>query len=227
MSEQNEAVDVAEETFIGDLVSMAVTEIKNMPKSWQELSEDEQGEVIERLQNRAKSAAGQAINIIASNNRPTVLANIESITFKAGIKAVLQVSPQAAHRHELADAEGCQVMLVIPHTEQMTENGEGMPEADKDQPELGLDEDSLFDEAMQTVKELNRVSISALQRKMKIGYNRAANLIEQLQRAGIVTEPDERGARSLVLRKDIPESEPENLVATVDQALDDSQKNAA
>ena len=192
MLDEINPVEVAEETFIGDLVSMALDEIKNVPKSWQELSEVDQGMVIDRLQSRVKTAASQAINIIASNNRPTVLANIESITFKAGIKAVLQVMPQAAHRHELADAEGCQVMIVIPHSEQITENGEGMPEADSDQPELGLDEDNLLDEALQTVKELDRVSISALQRKMKIGYNRAANLIEQLQRAGFVTEPDEK-----------------------------------
>tara|TARA_R110001599_G_scaffold339851_1_gene559752 strand:+ start:37762 stop:38103 length:342 start_codon:yes stop_codon:yes gene_type:complete len=111
------------------------------------------------------------------------------------------VSPHAHFRHELADAEGQSVMIVIPNADEILENGNGMPEADKDQPELGLDEDPLFDECLQTVREQGKVSISSVQRAMKIGYNRAANLVEQLQRAGWVTEPNKDGIRELVVEQ--------------------------
>lgn len=201
MSEQIEVAEIAEETFLGDLVSFVLEEMKYMPKQWALMSESEQGAVIERLDLRAKTIVKRAINILASQNRANVVAKIESITFKAGIKALLQVSPHAHFRHELADAEGQSVMIVIPNADEILENGQGMPEAEKDQPELGLDEDPLFDECLQTVRELGKVSISVVQRAMKIGYNRAANLVEQLQRAGWVTEADHNGVRELVVEK--------------------------
>lgn len=201
MSELNESVEIAEETFLGDLVTFVLDEIKHAPKAWQAMSESEQDSVIERLDARSKTIVSKAINILASKDRATVVAKIESITFKAGIKAVLQVSPHAVFRHELADAEGQAVMIVIPNAEEILENGNGMPQADRDQPELGIDEDPLFDECLQTVRELGRVSISSVQRAMKIGYNRAANLVEQLQRAGWVTEADYNGVRELVVKQ--------------------------
>tara|TARA_R110001599_G_scaffold339851_1_gene559751 strand:+ start:37492 stop:37761 length:270 start_codon:yes stop_codon:yes gene_type:complete len=89
MSELNEVVEIAEETFLGDLVTFVLDEIKHMPKHWALMSEAEQDSVIERLDARSKTIVSKAINILASQNRATCVAKIESITFKAGIKAVL------------------------------------------------------------------------------------------------------------------------------------------
>ncbi|MGE1076347.1 DNA translocase FtsK, partial [Pseudomonas fragariae (ex Marin et al. 2024)] len=45
--------------------------------------------------------------------------------------------------------------------------------------------DALYDEAVAFVLESRRASISAVQRKLKIGYNRAARMIESMENAGV------------------------------------------
>jgi len=60
------------------------------------------------------------------------------------------------------------------------------------------DADPLFDEAVQIVTETRRASISGVQRRLKIGYNRAARLVEEMERIGVVTSPDERGNREVL-----------------------------
>ncbi|EIW9953272.1 cell division protein FtsK [Campylobacter upsaliensis] len=62
--------------------------------------------------------------------------------------------------------------------------------------EGGLDE--LFEEAKRVVLEDKKTSISYLQRRLKIGYNRAANIIEQLSQMGILSEPDSKGQREIL-----------------------------
>jgi S-DNA-T family DNA segregation ATPase FtsK/SpoIIIE len=48
------------------------------------------------------------------------------------------------------------------------------------------DLDPVFDEAVEVVREMRRASISLLQRRLRIGYTRAARLVDQLQAAGII-----------------------------------------
>ena len=66
----------------------------------------------------------------------------------------------------------------------------------------GGDEDSesdaLYDEAVQFVLESRRASISAVQRKLKIGYNRAARMIEAMEMAGVVTPMNSNGSREVI-----------------------------
>jgi S-DNA-T family DNA segregation ATPase FtsK/SpoIIIE len=64
-------------------------------------------------------------------------------------------------------------------------------------------EDELYDEAVQFVVDSGRASISSVQRKLRIGYNRAARLIEAMEVAGVVTEMNTNGSREvLVPRRD-------------------------
>ena len=60
-------------------------------------------------------------------------------------------------------------------------------------------EDELYDEAVQFVLESRRASISAVQRKMRIGYNRAARLIEAMEAAGIVSTMSSNGSREILV----------------------------
>jgi len=60
------------------------------------------------------------------------------------------------------------------------------------------DQDPLFDEAVQIVTDSRRASISGVQRRLKIGYNRAARLVEEMERIGIVSTADERGNREVL-----------------------------
>jgi S-DNA-T family DNA segregation ATPase FtsK/SpoIIIE len=66
-------------------------------------------------------------------------------------------------------------------------------EADDD-----LESDPLYDEAVEFVTQSRRASISAVQRKLRIGYNRAARMIEAMENSGIVTEMNSNGSREVV-----------------------------
>jgi len=58
--------------------------------------------------------------------------------------------------------------------------------------------DEFYDEAVAFVTETRRGSISSVQRKFKIGYNRAARLIEQMEASGIVSSPGHNGLREVI-----------------------------
>ena len=61
------------------------------------------------------------------------------------------------------------------------------------------EQDPLYDEAVSFVIEGGRVSISSVQRKLRVGYNRAARLVEQMEASGIVSAPGHNGARELLV----------------------------
>jgi S-DNA-T family DNA segregation ATPase FtsK/SpoIIIE len=60
------------------------------------------------------------------------------------------------------------------------------------------DRDALYDEAVQIVIDTNQASISMIQRRLRIGYNRAARMVEQMEREGLVLPAD--GARPREVR---------------------------
>jgi S-DNA-T family DNA segregation ATPase FtsK/SpoIIIE len=71
----------------------------------------------------------------------------------------------------------------------------GLPE-DGELPEGDYDE--LYDQAVRIVTESRRASISGVQRRLKIGYNRAARLIELMEQQGIVSAPQHNGNREVL-----------------------------
>ena len=62
-------------------------------------------------------------------------------------------------------------------------------------------DDALYDEAVQFVLESRRASISSVQRKLRIGYNRAARLIEAMELAGVVSPMNSNGSREIMVPK--------------------------
>jgi S-DNA-T family DNA segregation ATPase FtsK/SpoIIIE len=58
--------------------------------------------------------------------------------------------------------------------------------------------DALYDEAVHYVTSSRRASISSVQRKLRIGYNRAARLIESMEMAGVVSEMGSNGQREVL-----------------------------
>jgi S-DNA-T family DNA segregation ATPase FtsK/SpoIIIE len=58
--------------------------------------------------------------------------------------------------------------------------------------------DPLFDEAVAFVTESRKASISAVQRKLKIGYNRAANLVDSMESSGVVSPAGHNGVREVL-----------------------------
>lgn len=66
------------------------------------------------------------------------------------------------------------------------------------EPLYGTVRDPLYGNAIDFVRESGRASISAIQRKLKIGYNRAARLIETLEEEGVVTPMSSNGSREVI-----------------------------
>jgi len=58
--------------------------------------------------------------------------------------------------------------------------------------------DELYDQGVSIVTESRRASISYLQRRLKIGYNRAASMIEDMEKAGVVSEVQSNGTREVL-----------------------------
>jgi len=58
--------------------------------------------------------------------------------------------------------------------------------------------DVFYDEAVAFVTESRRASVSGVQRKFRIGYNRAARLVEQMEQSGVVTSPGHNGNREVL-----------------------------
>lgn len=62
----------------------------------------------------------------------------------------------------------------------------------------GGETDPLYDEALKIVTETRRASISLVQRRLKIGYNRAATIMESMESAGVVSAMDQSGSREVL-----------------------------
>jgi S-DNA-T family DNA segregation ATPase FtsK/SpoIIIE len=75
-------------------------------------------------------------------------------------------------------------------------NESGLPEESGENGDGGYDE--LYDRALRIVTETRRASISGVQRHLRIGYNRAARLIEQMERDGVVSAPEHNGNRTVL-----------------------------
>ena len=63
--------------------------------------------------------------------------------------------------------------------------------------------DPLYDEAVRFVTETRRASISSVQRKLKIGYNRSARMIEAMEAAGVISEMGANGLREVLAPRPI------------------------
>ena len=64
---------------------------------------------------------------------------------------------------------------------------------------LGGEADPLYDQAVEIVLRTRRPSISLVQRHLRIGYNRAARLIEQMEQAGLVSTMQSNGNREVLV----------------------------
>ncbi len=58
--------------------------------------------------------------------------------------------------------------------------------------------DPIYDEAVMFVTETRKASISSVQRRFKVGYNRAARMIEDMENAGVVSAPEGNGSREVL-----------------------------
>ncbi len=136
-----EAVDVKElasRELQKNLVESLLAQVKMMPKPWRELTEAEQSDCIDAFKRTTKIATDCAVRLIASNGATVVVGDLDSITIKDGVKAVIKVASDAENLEELYKASGLEVLITVAG--QVTNEGLDDIKPDPDQKDI-------FDEA--------------------------------------------------------------------------------
>ncbi|MBZ9776768.1 DNA translocase FtsK [Mesorhizobium sp. CO1-1-8] len=72
------------------------------------------------------------------------------------------------------------------------------------------DSDAIYDEAVKVVVRDKKCSTSYIQRRLGIGYNRAASLVERMEKEGLVGTPNHVGKREIIMGRRLPASAPED-----------------
>lgn len=215
-----EPMVLAHQLMVHDMVEAALFELRNMKAPFAKLNQEDQQEVIDRITEQATEVVHTAIGIISSRSVDTIPIKIADSKFKEkSITVTGSVDAQDPNRHGLIDLSGKLALLVLAPND-YAEGVDGI-RGERDQRELplsaaelaagmGLDRepeegtwgatDPLYQEAVTFVIESQRASISAVQRKLKIGYNRAARLIEALEEGGIVTAMNSNGSRDVLVQ---------------------------
>ncbi len=119
-----------------DLLSALVTELKLLPDVWTKLSQKKQDDIIDRLRARVQANIAMAVHTLASAGRTVVAGDLDQITIKDGVKAVIKFSAAAPSLHELYDAQGKAVLVVVASAEDHTS---GMDDVQGESDQRGLD----------------------------------------------------------------------------------------
>jgi S-DNA-T family DNA segregation ATPase FtsK/SpoIIIE len=104
------------------------------------------------------------------------------------------VSDQEVHRV----AEYLKALGVPQYVEGVLTSLDELEAGGEVESEGGVEADALYDQAVDIVLKSRRASISLVQRHLRIGYNRAARLVEQMERAGVVTPMQSNGNREVI-----------------------------
>ena len=113
--------------------------------------------------------------------------------------------PQRVHGAYVADDEVRKVVEYLrargqpQYIEGILEGSEDLDDGDGELTTADAESDPLYDEAVEIVLKSRRASISLVQRHLRIGYNRAARLIEQMERAGLVSSMTTSGNREVLV----------------------------
>jgi S-DNA-T family DNA segregation ATPase FtsK/SpoIIIE len=109
------------------------------------------------------------------------------------------VSDQEVHRVVAALKGAGTPVYVDEITEGPAMGLPGMPGEAATTMETDGEADALYDQAVRIVAETRRASVSGIQRRLKIGYNRAARLVETMEAAGLVGSLQSNGFREVLV----------------------------
>ncbi|MGB2474557.1 MAG: DNA translocase FtsK [Litorivicinaceae bacterium] len=127
-----------------------------------------------------------------------LLGHGDMLYLPAGKPVPVRVHGAFVDDHEVHNVVNFWKMQGQPAYEEAILNAQGSGDGDAQGSLLEDEADPLYDEAVAFVTETRRASISAVQRKLKIGYNRAARMIEAMEAAGVVSEMGSNGSREVL-----------------------------
>jgi len=231
--------ELAHELLVHDLVDTTINELRTLKAPYSSLNEATQQEVINRVTKAVQDAVLVAVRVISARGVDTIPMTVVDAKFKAkAITVTAAIDAQDPNRHGLIDVAGKLCLLVMAPNDYEAAMDDIVP--DRDQKDLPLpagdildgmghggDDDSpegddpLYPDVVRVVSETRRASISAIQRKFGIGYNRAGRLIERMEADGLITAPDSHGGRDVLMPPPAGHSaEPEPLHSPEEQAED-------
>ena len=117
-------------------------------------------------------------------------------------------SPIRVHGAFVSDAEVHRVVDFIKaqgapqYLESITRDPDSVMAESSANTDSDAEQDPIYDEAVEFVLQANRVSISSVQRRFKIGYNRAARIVEAMESAGVVSTMQANGNREVLVPTD-------------------------
>jgi len=125
MSKSQDYRQITAETAGKDLLGALVTEIKLLPDVWQKLSKAKQDDVIERLRARVEENVKMVVFTIASSGRTVVEGNLDKVTIKGNVEAVIKFGINTGNLPELFSAAAGQesktVLVVVAGAEEYTQ----------------------------------------------------------------------------------------------------------
>ncbi|MCP5197683.1 MAG: hypothetical protein H6974_13005 [Gammaproteobacteria bacterium] len=109
----DETLELTKNRMCADLIDAVLTEIQQQQRPWPQLSKSAQQDLIDRISNRCTHLVQEAIHLIAADQRPCLVASLESVTAKGGIKAVLKIAEHVPERYALLDSVSDQVLVIL------------------------------------------------------------------------------------------------------------------
>ena len=146
VAEEDEGLAVSREFLLGDLIKSVTRRFKTLAVPFGSLAEREQQVLLSSVADDARTAIKEAIRIINSDNRTHFMAEVEQVTFKDGVKAVLKMM-NTPESHELADKAGGIVMVVIADSDAYMELGDACQGEADQRPLFDASTDPEFKEA--------------------------------------------------------------------------------
>lgn len=116
-----EIVTLTAETLGRDILAALIEEIKRIPSSWEQLKSHDQQMAIERLAQRTRLVITEGLYLLFRGHYPACEATLEGIAIKKGLRVSLKIAKGARNWHEVVEAEGSQVLLVMADPAQFVE----------------------------------------------------------------------------------------------------------
>jgi S-DNA-T family DNA segregation ATPase FtsK/SpoIIIE len=133
--------------------------------------------------------------ILDANGAEALLGAGDMLFLPPGVSKV-----QRIHGAFVSEAEIKRVTEFLKNQKQAVYDDTLLAVEDAEPAESDEDMDEKYEAAVQIVKETRQVSISMIQRKLRIGYNRAARLVEIMEREGIVSSGDGGRPREVLIK---------------------------
>lgn len=138
MTQEKDIREMTSATIGRDILQALVQEIKLLPDLWVKMNKKKQDDVINRLSSRVEYNVRMAVHLIASENRTTIIGDLDQVTSKDGIKATFKISSNSGGRHHLFDSVGKACLIVIADADETVGGMEEIQgEADQRAMDLG------------------------------------------------------------------------------------------